>query len=137
MTEENNDFIGEFEEMDLTELFDKQFMVAISEGDRNKHMFMPSSLCGPFDFFEMVETVANVWIDKQLHAKAIITKKKFGNRPKVLNENTIDYIEAKHQDILMEGLITGDIVKDYTCKAGFTTDLEPQDDNKKEAKADE
>jgi hypothetical protein len=112
-------FIGEFAEMDLSEIKDKVFLVALSTGDPTKPKFIPESVCGPLDFFEMVETVANVHMDQQIHAKAMIPSKKFGEKPKVLDSCTIDYIEAKYAEILMEALLTGELEKKYTCKAGF------------------
>lgn len=112
-------FVGEFHEMDLAEIKDKTFLVALSTGDRAKPKFIPESVCGPLTFFEMVEVVANVHIDQQLHAKAMIPSKKFGERPLVLDACTIDYIEAKYTEILMEALLTGELEKAYTCKAGF------------------
>lgn len=114
-------FIGEFHEMDLSELKDKTFMVALSTGDRAKPKFIPESLCGPLSFIEMVEIVANVHIDLQLHAKAMITSKKFGEKPQVLDPMTIDYIESKYSEIMMEALLTGELEKNYIAKAGFVS----------------
>ena len=112
-------FVGEWHEMDLAEIKDKTFLVALSTGDPAKPKFIPESVCGPLDFYEMVEIVANVHMDQQLHAKAMIPSKKFGEKPKVLDACTIDYIEAKYAEILMEALLTGELEKKYTCKAGF------------------
>jgi len=121
-------FIGEFAEMDLAELKDKVFLVALSTGDRAKPKFISESVCGPLDFHEMVEIVANVHIDQQLHAKAMIPSKKFGEKPQVLDACTIDYIEAKYAEILMEALLTGELEKKYTCKAGFVNYEEEKKD---------
>jgi len=112
-------FIGEFAEMDLGPLKDKTFLVAISTGDPTKPKFVPETIIGPLDFFEMVEAVANIHMEEMLHAKAMIPSKKFGTKPQVLDACTIDYIEAKYAEILMEGLLTGDLDKKYTCQAGF------------------
>lgn len=112
---------GEFEEMDLSELHDKVFLVACSSGDRNKAKFIPETICGPLNFYEMVETVGMFYQEQQLHAKAMVPNKKLGVPPKVLDENTIDFIEARHMDIIADGLLGGEIfeAKEYTCKAGF------------------
>lgn len=118
-------FIGEFSEMDLSEIKDKNFMVALSTGDRAKPKFIPESLCGPLTFLEMIETVANIHMEQQLHAKALITSKKFGEKPQVLDACTIDYIEAKYSEIIMEALLTGELEKEYTCRAGFVAYEEP------------
>lgn len=123
MGEEENEeyFCGEFEEMDLTSLHKEVFLVAISTGDRTKSKYIPESICGPFNFYEMVEVVANCYIDQQLHAKAMIPSKNFGEKPKILNENTIDFIEARHMDIVSDGLLDGSVLnaEEYTCSAGF------------------
>lgn len=113
--------VGEFEEMDLTPLHDQVFMVAISTGSLEKPKFICESLCGPLDFYEMVEAVASVYENEQLHAKALIPSKKFGEKPQVLNPNTIDFIEARHLDIIADGLLDGGVfaTKEYTCTAGF------------------
>jgi hypothetical protein len=121
-------FVGEFSEMDLSEIKDKTFLVALSTGDRAKPKFIPESVCGPLDFYEMVEIVANVHMDQQLHAKAMIPSKKFGERPQVLDACTIDYIEAKYAEILMEALLTGELEKKYTCKAGFVNYEDKKDE---------
>jgi hypothetical protein len=112
-------FVGEFHELDLSEIKDKIFLVALSTGDRMKPKFIPESVVGPLNFFEMIEMVATIHIDQQLHAKAMIPSKKFGVKPQVLDVPTIDYIEAKYAEILMEALLTGELEKEYTCKAGF------------------
>lgn len=114
-------FIGEFETMDLTELYDEIFLVACSTGDRNKPKFIPETIAGPFNFFEMVEAVGEFYRDQQLHAKALIPSKNIGQHPKVLDENTIDYIEANYVDIISDGLLGGELlsIAEYTCKAEF------------------
>jgi hypothetical protein len=132
--EENNDYIGgEFEEMDLTDLEDEVFLVACNTGDLDKPKFIPESICGPFDFYEMCETVGNWWIDQQIHAKAMIPSKTMGEPPKVLDPNTIDYIEARFEDILAEGLLSGRLLEDkeFTCKAGFI-DIEEDEEEGEE-----
>ena len=120
-TEDKEYLGGEFEEMDLSELRDKTFMVTISTGDRNKSKFIPESICGPFDFYKMCEVVANVYIQQQLHAKALIPSQIFGEKPLVLDENTIDFIEARYDDIIADGMLSGELFdgKEFTCKAGF------------------
>ena len=119
--EENEYTCGEFEEMNLTTLHDKIFMVAISTGDRNKSKYIPESISGPFNFYEMIDAVANCYVDQQLHAKVLITSKTFGIKPEVLNENTVDFIEARHEDIMMDGVLGGGVLESesYTCEAGF------------------
>jgi hypothetical protein len=42
--------------------------------------------------------------------------------PKYLDANTVDYIEAKFDDIIAESMLEGvfDDIKEYTCRAGIT-----------------
>jgi len=133
MEEEENEYTcGEFEEMDLTNLHDQIFLVAISTGDREKNKYIPESICGPFNFYEMVEAVALCYDDQQLHAKAMIPSKTFGMKPQVLNENTIDFIEARAMDIISDGLLDGGVLnsEEYTCRAGFVIeDIEEEEEN--------
>jgi len=136
MSEEEQDEYtsGEFEEMDLTELHDKIFLVAISTGDRNKKKYIPESICGPFNFYEMAEKVGECYTEQQLHAKAMIPSKTFGVGPVILNENTIDFIEARFMDIITDGLLGGEVLDstEYTCKAGFVSDEEETEDTVEE-----
>lgn len=129
--EENNEYMGgEFEEMDLTDLHGEIFLVACSTGDRNKAKYIPETICGPFNFYEMVEAVGEFYRQEQLHAKAMIPSKKMGHAPKVLDGNTVDFIEARYMDIVADGLLGGEIfnAKEYTCKAGFVTEEEEAED---------
>ena len=136
MSEEQQDeyVSGEFEEMDLTALEDEVFLVACNTGDLAGPKYIPESICGPFDFYEMCETVGNWWIDEQIHAKAMIPSKKMGEPPKILDPNTIDYIEARFDDILAEGLLSGRLLEDkeFTCKAGFNIIEEDEEEGESE-----
>lgn len=118
---QGDDFIGELETMDLTELKDKQFLVAVSNGDRSGVTFVCSTVRGPFTFEEMCETVGMTWVQQQHHAKAIICQKDIAKKPLYLDQNTIDYIEAHFQDIITESILEGifDDDKGYTCRAGI------------------
>lgn len=118
-----DDFVGELETMDLTELKDKQYLVAASQGDRNDVKFVCSTIRGPFSFEEMCEVVGGMWKEHNHHAKAIVLQKDIHAKPIYLDENTIDYIEAHFQDIITESMLEGvfDDVKDYTCRAGVVT----------------
>lgn len=140
-----DDFVGELETMDLTELKDKQYMVAVNQGDRSKGKFLCSTIRGPYTFEEMCESVGVMWKEEQHHAKVILCQKDRSAAPKVLDENTVDYIEAHFQDIITESMLDGvfDEVKDYTCRAGLieadNSDNPAAAENKvqEEVKADE
>lgn len=133
-----DDFVGELETMDLSELKSKQFMVSVSNGDRNGVTFVCSTIRGPYSFEEMCESVGNMWTNEQHHAKAIICQKDPSAKPLYLGQNTIDYIEAHFQDIITESLLDGvfDEQKEYTCRAevveGDNSDNPMATENQKE-----
>ena len=123
--------LGEFEEMDLRELHDQVFMVAVNSGPREENSFMCSTLCGPMGFYEMCETVGFIFEKQMIHSKVMICEKEFGKPPKVLDESTIDFIEARYQDIVIDGALGGELLnsKEYTCTAGFNSNQpESKDD---------
>lgn len=115
------EFIGEFENMDLNELKNGLFMVAISHGNPDQCKYIPETISGPFGFCEMVERVRDMWIDKQLHAKVILPNRD-GKPPRFLDECTVDYIEAKGVDIIMQYTMLDEgqhmTDEDFTCRAG-------------------
>jgi hypothetical protein len=117
-------FLGEVEDMDLSELHGKMFGVAISSGARNAKKFVGSSLLAPLDFYEMLENVGAYYETQQLHAKAFILNKTMGESMKYLDECTIDYIEARYLDIIADGMLSGALSESvpYTCRAGFLED---------------
>lgn len=116
-----NDFVGELETMDLSELKDKQFLVAVNAGERSGVKFVCSTIRGPFSFEEMCETLGLMWVEHQHHGKAIVLQKDLSAKPVYLDENTIDYIEAHFQDIITESMLDGvfDEQKEFTCRAGI------------------
>lgn len=118
------DFVGELETMDLSELKGKQYLVAVNQGDRNKIKFLPSTIRGPFSFEEMCEQVGVMWKEHQHHAKVIVCSTDAAKPLVNLDENTVDYIEAHFQDIITEAMLDGvfDDDKDFTCRAGLNTD---------------
>lgn len=123
--------MGEFEEMDLRELHDQQFMVAVSSGPRDEPKFMCGTLCGPFEFYDMCSTVGKIFEEQIVHPKVLICEKEFGSAPKVLDEKTVDFIEARYQDIIMEAMLVGDLDdREYTCKAGFIEEKQEEKDGK-------
>lgn len=125
------DFIGELESMDLSELKDKTFMVAVSNGDRNKSKFVSTTIRGPYNFAEMCEEVGTMWAEEQHHAKVILPSRKRNEPIKTLDENTIDYIECHYLDIITESMLEGLLDdKEYTCRAGIVIDDLTDESNK-------
>jgi hypothetical protein len=123
-----NTFLGEIEDMDLSELHGQMFGVAVGLGPRDGIKFACGSLLAPLDFYEMVELVAACYQSNQQHAKAFILNKDINKRTKYLDECTIDFIEARAMDIIADGLLSGDLTEGtpYTCRAGFFE--EPSDE---------
>lgn len=148
----NDDFIAEFHVMDLNELRDKNFIVAVNTGDRDGCKHLASTIHGPYDFYEMCEEVGTMWATEQHHAKVTILSKekkrivpvklrkkdgslidvkdKKGNpvtrevtcAAEFLDYKTTDYIEAHYLDIIADMLVDGATEKPYTCKAGTVTE---------------
>ena len=116
-----DDFIGELETMNLSELKDKQFLVAVNQGDISKPKFVCSTIRGPYSFEEMCEAVGMMWREHQHHGKVIMCQKDPAKPLKYLDGNTIDYIEAHYEDIITESMLDGvfDAEKSYTCRAGI------------------
>jgi len=117
-----NDFIGEFETMDLSKLKDKTFLVSVSTGDRNKSKFLCSCVRGPFDFSEMCEEVGTMWKVEQHHAKVVILSKDRSKSLRFLDENTTDYIEARFIDIITNEMLSGTFDEPFTCQANVVED---------------
>ncbi len=128
---DNDSFIAEYEVMDLSGLKDKQFIVAVGAGKRESAKLMPSTMHGPYDFFTMCEEVGAIWTNDLHHAKAFIISKDRREPPQLLDANTIDYIEAHFENIIMEGILGGafEEPKAFTCEANVIT-ANPEDDKK-------
>jgi hypothetical protein len=91
--------------MDFSSIQNKQFIVAVHTGDRNKAKLLASTIHGPYDFYEMVEAVGWMYAKEQHHAKVFTLEKDATKAPMFLDEGTIDYIEANWQDMLTTGLL--------------------------------
>ena len=117
---ETNNFLAENEVMDLSDLKDKNFLVAVSTGDRSKTRFLSSTVRGVFSYTEMLEDVGKMWEEHQHHAKVIILSRDRKDKLKTLDENTVDYIECHYVDLITEALLEGAFDdKTYTCRAGI------------------
>jgi hypothetical protein len=115
------EFMAEAEVMDLGSLKEKQFFVAVSQGDRSKPKFVSTTVRGPFNFVEMCEEVGVMWKEEQHHAKVVFIEKLRTAPLKCLDENTVDYIECHYADIITEAMLDGvfDEIKEYTCQPGI------------------
>lgn len=98
--------------MDFSQIQDKQFIVAVHTGDRNKPKLLASTIHGPYDFYEMIEQVGSMYATEQHHAKVFVLEKDVKKAPIFLDEGTIDYIEANWQDILTTGLLEDALLGD-------------------------
>lgn len=114
-------FLGEMEEMDLTPLHGKLFGVAVSNGPRDGTKYVSATLLAPLDFYEMVEAVSGLYTKHMIHAKVFMLNKNINEKMKYLDECTVDFIEARSSDLLMDALLSGELTegKEYTCRAGF------------------
>jgi hypothetical protein len=119
---QTDDFFAPIEVMDLSPLKDQMFLVAVSQGDRNKGRFLSTTTHGPYNYLEMIEEVGIMWQQEQHHAKVVICEKDRSKPIKTLDQNTIDYIEEHYENLLMEGFLEGafDDKKEYTCKVGIS-----------------
>jgi len=127
---QSEDFIAELEggNMDLSPLYDKSFIVAVSTGDRNKCKLLASTLRGPYDFPQMVEQVGKMYADNQHHAKVTILHKEEKKRASFLDAGTTDYIEAHWENIVFEATFETILGEEKTLKAGIITDEEDGDE---------
>ena len=124
----DDQFVGEFETMNLDDLRDKNFMVAVSTGDPEKCKYLCGTLHGPYEFTEMLDEVGSMWVEHQHHAKVLICTTDKSKRLDYLDGNTIDYIEANYEDLIMNEVMEGIVLNDeYTCKAGINEATDDED----------
>jgi len=96
--------------MDFSKLINEQFIVAVNTGDRNRQKLLASTIRGPFDFYEMVESVGAMWAREQHHAKVYLLTKDFEKAPSFLDIGTIDYLEANWEDIVAQGILETELI---------------------------
>jgi hypothetical protein len=130
-----DEFLAEVETMDLSPIKDNKFLVSIATGDPEGVKFLCSTVRGPYEFTEMVQEVGDMWNTHQHHAKVIICEKDPNKRVKMLDANTVDYIECHATDIITEEMLAGafDAEKEFTCQAGL---IEEEKDNDPRHKKD-
>jgi len=123
-----DNFLAEAETMDLSEIKNETFMVAVSRGDPDDVKYICSTIHGPYDFTTMVQEVGDMWNTHQHHAKVIICEKDPNKQIQMLDGNTIDYIECHATDIITEAMLEGAFdEKEFTCKAGIVSEEESTD----------
>ncbi len=105
------------ETMDLRSLYGELFIVAVSTGPRDDGRLLAKTIHGPFDFDEMVAEVGRMWAEDQNNAKVYILGKDVKKKPKWLDGDTIDYIQLRYVDIVMDRILAKDNF--YTCEAGI------------------
>lgn len=116
--QEQGEFLAENEVMDLSPIRDKTFAVAVATGMPNSVKYLCSTIHGPYNFTEMLQEVGDMWVREQHHAKVIVLEKDINSRTKVLDDNTVDYIEAHYVDLIMDEALAEFEDKEYTCEAG-------------------
>jgi hypothetical protein len=110
--------LAETEVMDLTPIRGGSFCVAVSTGQPDAVKYLCTTLHGPYNFLEMCQEVGDMWLTHQHHAKVVVLDKDAKKKVKVLDDNTVDYIEAHYIDIMIEetlAAIPDDRV--FTCEA--------------------
>lgn len=103
---QSEDFVAELMDgsIDFSSIEDKQFLVAVNTGNRNKPLLLASTMRGPFGFYEMVESVGCMWEREQHHAKVYVLTKSFDESSQFLDEGTVDYIEANWDSMITTGI---------------------------------
>jgi hypothetical protein len=117
-----DNFLAEVEVMDLSKIKDHKFAVAVGTGDPEGCKFLCSTIHGPYDYMDMLQEVGDMWVNHQHHAKVIILDKNQNERVKMLDGNTVDYIECHYTDIITEEMLNGAFNKEFTCQAGIIFD---------------
>lgn len=136
---QSEDFCAELMDgtMDFTKVqtdeegVDRQFLVAVNTGPRDKPTLLASTMRGPFDFYEMVESVGCMWENEQHHAMVYVLTTDFDKSSSFLDEGTIDYLEARWEDIVSTGIFEAALADDYSdgpiIPAGLI-EADPEDD---------
>ena len=119
----SKDFIAELHEgeMDLSELYDKSFIVGVNTGERDKCKMLCSTIKGPYDFSNMVERVGKMYTEHQHHAKVIILTTNENELNQFLDEDTTDYLEAHWENIVFEATFESQLTNNKTMKAKILT----------------
>ena len=112
---QSEDFCAELVEgtMDFTGLEGETFLVAVNTGSRSKPPILASTMRGPFEFYDMVEAVGCMWEREQHHAMVYVLTTDFDKSSNFLDEGTIDYIEARWEDIVTTGIFEAALADDY------------------------
>ena len=90
------------EKLDVRELADKTFLVAVAAGDTDWVDMLPSTIKAPLDFPDMVQEVGNIW-GKLLHARVAIINGK--NPAEFLARSTVEHMEDNANDIIADYFI--------------------------------
>ena len=115
-TQEDTPFNVFTAKMDMRELYEQKFAVAVSTGNLDDYGLIITSLKGPYDFSDMVNEVLRLHEQKD-NAKVVLMSTNLEKKTKLLSPETIEYIQHNGADILLEetfGLVDE---KGYNCKA--------------------
>ena len=110
-------FVPHAETMDLRPLYDKLFIVAVSTGARDDGRLLAKTIHGPYEFDEMIGEVNRMWAEEQNNAKVYILEKNPKIKSRWLDSNTIDYIQIRCADIIVDKILSKD--QEYTCEVGL------------------
>ena len=123
-------FLGECHTLDMSELKDKAFLVAVNSGARGEGKFICETSHGPYSFVEMCQEVGDMWKKYLHHAHVVVLSKDSTELTRFLDEPTVDYLEAKYVDLIMDSFVEGTIDAQYDYKAGIITVSEEEDPRK-------
>ena len=124
---EEQEFLAEVAVMDLSPIKGETFCVAVSTGQKDSVKFLCTTLHGPYNFCEMAQEVGEMWVQHQHHSKVIVLDKDASKKVRVLDDNTVDYIEAHYIDIIMEDTIFSEPDREFTHTARVVEEPEEKE----------
>jgi len=122
MESSNQEFNPLTEHMDLSDLHNQVFTVAVSTGNRERGSFLCTTIHGPYSFDEMIQEVSRMWTDDQNNAKVYVLEKDPKKPCKWLDVNTTEYIQFRSADILLERMLQTFDDASFTSKAKIITE---------------
>lgn len=125
-------FIADFEAMDLRPLYNLQFLVGVNKEDLNNVKLLASTIRGPYNFEEMVEEVGNMWRKHMHHAKVLVLVKDRKAKMPHLDGGTINFIESRFEDIITNYILNQELFgeDEITCVAGIKESGYAEEDGK-------
>jgi len=67
-----------------------------------------------------------MWKDQQVHARAVILGRDRKKKLRWLDSCTVDFIEARWEDIISDGWLGGALDNQYDVRAGILTEMDEE-----------